>query len=253
MKGIAAFILNLWFSFLDRYEFLMWLVCAVGVLRLFTDSDYLVGLHLVRPGIAFYVLAWYPILAALAGMVAAVTGNVDVRTYSYHSGGGYLASTTYRVGRESRRGRTAKLTGIGLLVVALFAIAVLGDIVHYAYPSIAVYGVDGVALPRHASASVLSGTDFGSVAVGSSGKRVSLVISNPGEGALIVRKILAGEDFRVESQFPLSIGPGASAPFSVAFIPQKVGEQQSALLFDTNIKIESGKASPVLDLRGLGQ
>jgi hypothetical protein len=258
VRKIAWFVSDIWFQFLGRYQFFTWLTSFAGVFLLICNWEYITRLN-TTPSIVFYVLGWYPAIQMVAGIICLINGVVDVEKLTYLRGGGYLGTVVYGVGSERRVGTDAIITGILSIVVGSLALATLWAPLHADYPDLLFYGADGEKLGYSAN------IDFRNVAVGSGGKQISVVITNPGEGKLKIERIKpesvdsrenlkwAQTDFSMQSHLPMLLQPGESASIILRFAPRKAGVQMCYLELITNIDTSRGHVlSPSISVKGTG-
>ena len=108
--------------------------------------------------------------------------------------------------------------------------------------------VTGTGVAPGALALNPSGVSFGSVTVGSSQNQPVTITNSGGSSVTITRATAAGTGFSISGlATPLTLTPGQSSGFTVAFAPQAAGSATGSVAFTSNISAVS------LGLTGTGQ
>lgn len=100
-------------------------------------------------------------------------------------------------------------------------------------PGVMVTDDDGHIVPSGGPATVVNGTDFGTVVLDSPSE-MTYIITNTGDETLLLDALAIDGDFALVGLFPDSIAPGESVEFIISMDTSTLGPTMGTVTFDTN-------------------
>ncbi len=146
---------------------------------------------------------------------------------------GNIIADTEAITLNTRASINGRLISLGAAVTLDNNVITAPFCLEVGNPAIFVTNDDGVPIPDGSPATIVNGTDFGTVFVDDLAQQI-FTITNPGDETLLLDGLDITGDFTLIGLFPDSVAPGSSIDFTIGMDTTVPGINLGTITFDTN-------------------